>query len=77
VRNDNAPKPHRVDRKQATTLSSGGRSASSSKLSARQPPSIFSMMTADIHFHDVAKLLEVAQTHRTGNTMVVIEHNLK
>jgi excinuclease ABC subunit A len=33
--------------------------------------------TTGLHFHDVAKLLEVLfKLRNTGNTLVVIEHNL-
>ncbi len=67
---------------QATTLSGGEaqRIKIATELSRRQTGQTFYILdepTTGLHFHDVAKLLEVIYRLRApGNTLLVIEHNL-
>jgi excinuclease ABC subunit A len=67
---------------QATTLSGGEaqRVKLATELSRRATGKTFYILdepTTGLHFHDVAKLLEVLfKLRNTGNTLLIIEHNL-
>jgi excinuclease ABC subunit A len=67
---------------QATTLSGGEaqRVKLATELSRKATGKTFYILdepTTSLHFHDVAKLLEVLfKLRATGNTLLVIEHNL-
>ena len=67
---------------QATTLSGGEaqRVKLATELSRRATGKTFYILdepTTGLHFHDVAKLLEVLfKLRETGNTLLIIEHNL-